>query len=994
MRANKHGSSLIPFGCPNPFIIQNRALPDTAVQQKRGEATAGTTKEKHDVKNLCVSQRRVYKDELTLVVKMMTVIPLLRGERALYTPRLVWGDRHSSNKISTYRCWRTPGHDTIPPRSVGDILPSEKYKLLAILGIIYEMTRDSEFREKKCSYMLDFNTLRAYQQVPFDYWRLGPHTDTVQSVAKPRARVVARGYTVYPGGQILGTIFYKLFTQIDCLSPTKVNKVHSHAGSLRIIASGDRAEQQRWLAGFLWGLPFLPPFHAGAAQYSHHITLIDLKSRPILVTYSLTIHESSSSQHTSQNSVASGSYCDVKVCQFLIPKGDDWASVLEEVSNTVRTNGYNNINTRVLNSSLSQNESANSSGMRQGGSSSGRELCKRAYHSRQSCPLVAVTHDDASPSLPRVCASMHRQLRGGILFLSRDATDWSADVRPLLKAVHDKVSTFEINLRKMSRLLPWYILTGALSDMRPIKLVTMDGSSSVTVRRIKSVTSAHFTVKILYTHYFTVQRPLHVAETAGMKAGEAGDPEKTRRPAAWSGTILNGRRQHLLTYFPTGSQGNRELLSQHAVAYQKQFSSTEPHAANKTVGTPTSKEPPCLFVSVYSSTLCSEVPRLTPPPPKSAGPVAERALVAAAWPRSRRSCIDNSVCEIRGENRAGRCRWSTGFLGDFPFPPPLHSVVAPFSPHFTLISCQDLVVKRLPNLLTQPNSTQLRFADEILIMCRTNFNVFSQIVRLSRTRVPAKPGKVKEFEVVRDSENLEKSRKQSFARHTIVSDDGATFCLCCTASGHQDCQGMHSAPGGVKLNFRPRCFYTRGRLSSARLYPHGAFGNIASESCYACRHRTTVVGVPLWLVGRKARCRLLTARLLLSNGDKRSTTPMRCCQTLYFNCRSGRNATHVSQFAGGTSWLLWAPNHEIRKLRTKKCVSEAGARPTSHVQQRTYSPPTVYEQVVTQVTSPHTAVPPLIYNCLYASSNQRLKISLAHNQSPCPSTGLLFRQHD
>ncbi|KAJ8889272.1 hypothetical protein PR048_008770 [Dryococelus australis] len=41
-------------------------------------------------------------------------------------------------------------------------------------------------------------------------------------------------------------------------------------------------------------------------------------------------------------------------------------------------------------------------------------------------------------------------------------------------------------------------------------------------------------------------------------------------------------------------------------------------------------------------------------------------------------------------NRAGRCRWSAGFLGDLPFPPPLHSGAAPCSPFFTLIGSQDL----------------------------------------------------------------------------------------------------------------------------------------------------------------------------------------------------------------------------------------------------------------------------------------------------------------
>ncbi|KAJ8897912.1 hypothetical protein PR048_003269 [Dryococelus australis] len=54
----------------------------------------------------------------------------------------------------------------------------------------------------------------------------------------------------------------------------------------------------------------------------------------------------------------------------------------------------------------------------------------------------------------------------------------SHDVYWPLKAVHGKVSTFEVNLtKKKSLLLPAYILTGALSDMRPVKLVTMEGKT-------------------------------------------------------------------------------------------------------------------------------------------------------------------------------------------------------------------------------------------------------------------------------------------------------------------------------------------------------------------------------------------------------------------------------------------------------------------------------------------------------------------------------------
>ncbi|KAJ8893579.1 hypothetical protein PR048_006179 [Dryococelus australis] len=44
-------------------------------------------------------------------------------------------------------------------------------------------------------------------------------------------------------------------------------------------------------------------------------------------------------------------------------------------------------------------------------------------------------------------------------------------------------------------------------------------------------------------------------------------------------------------------------------------------------------------------------------------------------------------------NRFGLCRWSADFLWDFQIPPFLHSSIAPFSPHFTLIGSQDLFVR-------------------------------------------------------------------------------------------------------------------------------------------------------------------------------------------------------------------------------------------------------------------------------------------------------------
>ncbi|KAJ8866338.1 hypothetical protein PR048_032181 [Dryococelus australis] len=60
-------------------------------------------------------------------------------------------------------------------------------------------------------------------------------------------------------------------------------------------------------------------------------------------------------------------------------------------------------------------------------------------------------------------------------------------------------------------------------------------------------------------------------------------------------------------------------------------------------------------------------------------------------------------CRVACGNRAGRCRWSAGFLWHLPFPPPLHSGAAPFSPHFTIVSSKDLAVKSHPYLRDTPH---------------------------------------------------------------------------------------------------------------------------------------------------------------------------------------------------------------------------------------------------------------------------------------------------
>ncbi|KAJ8893832.1 hypothetical protein PR048_006433 [Dryococelus australis] len=79
--------------------------------------------------------------------------------------------------------------------------------------------------------------------------------------------------------------------------------------------------------------------------------------------------------------------------------------------------------------------------------------------------------------------------------------------------------------------------------------------------------------------------------------------------------------------------------------------------------------------------------------------VAER-LACSPSPRRTGLSLAGSRRTSACGNRAGRCRWPAGFLGDLPFPPLFHSGVAPYTPHFTLDGSQDLDVKSFPNIFT------------------------------------------------------------------------------------------------------------------------------------------------------------------------------------------------------------------------------------------------------------------------------------------------------
>ncbi|KAJ8897243.1 hypothetical protein PR048_002589 [Dryococelus australis] len=72
-------------------------------------------------------------------------------------------------------------------------------------------------------------------------------------------------------------------------------------------------------------------------------------------------------------------------------------------------------------------------------------------------------------------------------------------------------------------------------------------------------------------------------------------------------------------------------------------------------------------------------------------------------------------------NRAGRCHWSTGFLGVLPLHPPFHSNAAPYSPRFTLIDSQDLAVKSRLNLYSQTSDKDALYPPNAITAATARF---------------------------------------------------------------------------------------------------------------------------------------------------------------------------------------------------------------------------------------------------------------------------------
>ncbi|KAJ8881988.1 hypothetical protein PR048_018476 [Dryococelus australis] len=119
------------------------------------------------------------------------------------------------------------------------------------------------------------------------------------------------------------------------------------------------------------------------------------------------------------------------------------------------------------------------------------------------------------------------------------------------------------------------------------------------------------------------------------------------------------------------------------------------------------------------------------------------------------------------------------FLGDLPFPPPLYSRAASFSPHFTLIGSQDLVVNSRPNLSTHLLGHICALLQEI----HSHFKLLliNQVLALLRSRNVGHILQLKRSVNVY-SEILSAQNASSVTIGLHIRDCGCDWRVCSTAS--------------------------------------------------------------------------------------------------------------------------------------------------------------------------------------------------------------------
>ncbi|KAJ8895151.1 hypothetical protein PR048_000476 [Dryococelus australis] len=158
------------------------------------------------------------------------------------------------------------------------------------------------------------------------------------------------------------------------------------------------------------------------------------------------------------------------------------------------------------------------------------------------------------------------------------------------------------------------------------------------------------------------------ASAAGMKGrGKREIPEKTHGPAASSGMIPpcnNPSATH------AGNRTRRHRSGETCVHRSSLYPQFQPPVIDRR------KEPRVFYRSLENTALFSVYAARKP----GRATVTERLARSPPSKVNRVQYSAGSPDFRSGNHAAGRCRWSAGFLGDLPFPPPLHSGAAPFSP--------------------------------------------------------------------------------------------------------------------------------------------------------------------------------------------------------------------------------------------------------------------------------------------------------------------------
>ncbi|KAJ8878087.1 hypothetical protein PR048_022554 [Dryococelus australis] len=257
---------------------------------------------------------------------------------------------------------------------------------------------------------------------------------------------------------------------------------------------------------------------------------------------------------------------------------------------------------------------------------------------------------------------------------------------------------------------------------------------------------------------------------AGMKGREKRDiPEKTHRPAASSGTIPTCEnpgvtRPEIEPSSHSWEAGDIPLIFQknvHSIVYSNPAVWREIELAEEEnkIRCRAAVFPGCLChfgsqsVSKRARTRQSgrklhaaEVARLLTARRRRSRAgldplptVAERIDCSPPTNTNRVRSPAGSLRILASWNRAGRCRWFAGFLKDLQFPQPLHSSAAPFSPHFTLIGYQDIVVKISPDLSIRP-----LFTERVLIL--SHLGTTERSFRNIRSRLLREVGKKERYQ--------------------------------------------------------------------------------------------------------------------------------------------------------------------------------------------------------------------------------------------------------